>query len=168
MRSVTIPAALADAFFWPKVDKSGGMNSCWPWTGAVNKVSGYGVFHPPRAAVGLPHTISAHRYAAASVGVVDLSDPRQQVDHACHNGTDCPPGPCLHRLCCNPLHHRKTELAENVNNSHNANKWKTHCPQGHEYTDQNTRIQIKSKTISRKCIACEQERDRARANRRSA
>lgn len=28
---------LADRF-WPKVDKSGGPEACWPWTGCVNRV----------------------------------------------------------------------------------------------------------------------------------
>jgi hypothetical protein len=161
----TIPNALADAFFWPKVDTSGGMNACWPWAGGINKVTGYGMFHPPRSAVGLPHTISAHRYAAAALGIVDLKDPTQHVDHTCHNGTGCAPGPCAHRACCNPLHHKRTGNAENVNNSHNANKWKTHCPRDHEYTPENTRTQAKGNTISRSCIACERERDRNRAPR---
>src|SRR6185312_561373 len=29
--------------FWDRVDRSGGPDACWPWTGAINK-SGYGSF----------------------------------------------------------------------------------------------------------------------------
>lgn len=165
-RTPILPISQVD-IFWAKVDRSGGPDSCWPWTGAANKVTGYGVFHPSRTS-GYPRTVTAHRFAASLAGVVNLGDPSEHVDHACHNGAGCPPGPCPHRLCCNPRHHRPTGLSENVNNSHNANKWKTHCPKGHEYTPENTRTQAKQNTISRKCIACEQERDRARAPRRSA
>lgn len=149
------------ARFWAKVDRGGGRDACWPWLGAANKVTGYGAFHPGRR-TDYPRTVSAHRFAASLAGVIDLGDPKQQVDHACHNGADCAPGPCPHRLCCNPAHHQKTGLAENVRNSHNANQWKTHCPRNHEYTPENTRTQVKGNTTSRKCIDCEQERERAR------
>lgn len=148
--------------FWAKVDRSGGPDACWPWTAAVNKVTGYGVFHPSRRFTELPRTVNAHRFAAHLSGVVELSDPSQQVDHTCHNGTGCPPGPCPHRLCCNPAHFENVGLSENVARSHNANGRKTHCPRGHEYTPENTRLQVKEHTTSRKCIACERERDRNR------
>jgi hypothetical protein len=150
------------AAFWSKVDRSGGPEACWPWTAAVNKQTGYGVFHPSRTS-GYPHTVNAHRFAAHLAGVVDLGDESQHVDHECHNGSDCPPGPCRHRVCCNPAHHRRRTNAENVNRSHNSNAKKTHCPRGHEYTPENTRVQIKTNTATRKCITCERTRSRSKA-----
>lgn len=150
--------------FWSKVDRTGGAESCWPWTAAVNAKTGYGVFHPSRTS-GYPQTVSAHRFAAHLAGVIDLADPSQHVDHECHNNSGCAPGPCLHRVCCNPSHHRRRTSAENVNRSHNSNARKTHCPRGHEYTPENTRVQRKTNTETRKCIECERARDRARSSK---
>jgi hypothetical protein len=159
-------AASIVSIFWSKVDKSAGPDACWPWTGAINKVTGYGVFHPPRARTEFPQTISAHRFAASMAGIVDLGDPTQQVDHTCHNGAGCAPGPCIHRPCCNTMHHQKTELSENVNRSHNANWRKTFCPRGHEYTADNTRTQERGNTVSRSCKTCARDADRAPNRRR--
>jgi hypothetical protein len=122
------------------VDRSGGREACWPWLASRNADNGYGIFHPSRTS-GYPRTVSAHRFAAHLAGVIDIHDPTQHVDHTCHNNTDCPPGPCEHRICCNPAHHDRTSLSENVNRSHNSNARKTHCPRGHEYTAENIRTQ---------------------------
>ena len=162
------PAAIPISdLFWSKVDKSAGPNGCWPWTLSKNKVTGYGVFHPPRAVLDMPRTISAHRFAASLAGIIELSDPEQQVDHTCHNGAGCPPGVCAHRQCCNPRHHESTGLVENVNRSHNANWRKTQCPRGHIYTAENTRFQTLPKTVGRSCKQCARDADRA-PNRRRA
>jgi len=144
----------AEARFWAKVERKG-PNECWPWTAAVMKKTGYGVFHPRK-----PETKLAHRVAYESQhGAIPDG---MYVDHACHNGKGCPPGPCPHRKCCNPAHLEAVTNAENVNRSHNSNIQKTHCPRGHAYTPENTRLQIKASTTSRKCITCERERDRKR------
>lgn len=142
--------------FRSKVDTSAGPLSCWPWMGAVNPKTGYGVFHPGVRS-GLPLTINAHRMAAYMAGIIELDDPRH-VDHTCHNDAGCPPGPCLHRLCQNPSHFEVVSNRTNVNRSHNSNIRKTHCPRGHEYTPENTRIQVRANTESRKCRACEREK----------
>jgi hypothetical protein len=143
--------------FWSKVDRSGGREACWPWLASRNADNGYGIFHPSRTS-GYPRTVSAHRFAAHLAGVIDIHDPTQHVDHTCHNNTDCPPGPCEHRICCNPAHHDRTSLSENVNRSHNSNARKTHCPRGHEYTAENIRTQVRDSTTIRKCRACERLR----------
>ncbi len=165
-RKTILPVDQVGAF-WAKVDRSGGTEACWPWVAAVNRVTGYGVFHPSRSS-GYPHTVNAHRFAAHLAGLIELSDPSEHVDHDCHNDTACPPGPCAHRKCCNPAHFRARSNAENVNASHNSNARKTHCPAGHQYTPENTRLQERGNTTLRKCIACERERDRARTRKEAA
>ena len=71
--------------FWAKVDKSGGPEACWPWTGAQDK-TGYGYFGESAKSHWL-----AHRYAyTLAYGSIakDL--------FICHR--------CDNRPCCNPLH----------------------------------------------------------------
>lgn len=164
----TITTAEQIARFWSKVDRSGGPQCCWHWTAAVNATTGYGIFHPSRRGSGFVHTVTAHRFAAHLAGLIDISDPQIHVDHVCHNDAGCPAGRCSHRKCCNPAHFRAVTNAENVNASHNSNVRKTHCPSGHEYTPENVRIQRKTNTTSRKCIACERARGAARARKEVA
>lgn len=86
----TIPASAIERF-WPKVDRSGGPEACWPWVGTKNS-AGYGRFcvsarrHPRR-----PPRVMAHRVAyRLCVGEIPAG---LFVCHACDN----PP-------CCNPAH----------------------------------------------------------------
>lgn len=67
---------------WGRVDKSGGPEACWPWTGARHK--GYGMIGIARKKHGT-HRVA---YALATGDPGDL-----HVCHACDN----PP-------CCNPAH----------------------------------------------------------------
>lgn len=70
-------------YFWSKVDKSGGPDACWPWTGAKNK-SGYGVTSY-RWKQFTSHRL-AYLFAERDPGF-------KLVCHKCDN----PP-------CCNPAH----------------------------------------------------------------
>lgn len=73
------------AEFWAKVDKSGGPDACWPWTGARWTIRPYG--HLERNG----HKIKAHRYSwELTHGPIPTG---LQVCHLCDN----PP-------CCNPTH----------------------------------------------------------------
>lgn len=72
-------------YFWARVDKSAGPDSCWLWTGASNPVKGYGVLQEDRQCIG------AHRQAyKLHYGV----DPGEMC--ICHR--------CDVRRCCNPRH----------------------------------------------------------------
>jgi hypothetical protein len=101
------PRAPLAVRFWAKVDCSGGLFSCWPWTGAV--VNRYRLGHDgryghlargPRGA----GQIKAHRLALILATGEDrgpgwevLHDPR-----------------CTTTLCCNPAHLRWGDRLENI------------------------------------------------------
>lgn len=92
----------AIARFWAKVDRSGGPDACWPWTGPRNG-DGYG-----QTTVG-GRTVGAHRvaYARANGEIPDgLS-----VLHDCDN-----------RPCCNPAHLRVGTQAENISDMYSRGR----------------------------------------------
>jgi HNH endonuclease len=145
----------AEARFWAKVDKAG---NCWEWL--AGKRSGYGRFKLNG------HTVSAHRYAYELLrGPIPAG---LTLDHRCRN-----------RGCVNPAH------LDAVPNRVNAlrgigvgaiHATRTHCPQGHEYTPENT-YRLPSRPNARYCRACHRLRSsgpaayaraRARYERRQA
>ena len=132
-----------DERFWPKVDRRGGPDACWPWLGSTGQ--GYGqIFLNGR---GVP----AHRVAWE----LHHGIPFPASMDACHR-CDNPP-------CCNPLHvwpgtpsdnaldaSSKGRLAGYQSGNRPWNAGQTHCPRGHAFTDENTRI---SRGF-RECRAC--------------
>jgi hypothetical protein len=101
--------------------------------------------------------IMAHRYAMYLYCNFDLNDSNKSVLHKneCHN-----------RRCCNPEHLYIGDAWDNMQDAiklgtyklDNGNSKKTHCPQGHEYSKENTRI----KRGSRHCRECGRIEVRAR------
>lgn len=132
------PPAIQDRF-WVSVDTQG---PCWEWTATRNH-HGYGhAWLDGRLQM-------AHRIAYELL--VDRIDSGLELDHLCRN----PP-------CVNPDHLQPVTHAENMLRApwgavqYQASK--THCPQGHEYTPENTYIR-KSK-YSRECRTCRVEASR--------
>lgn len=124
------------ARWWSKVDKQ--PSGCWLWTGALDR-HGYGQFDVTTGGKRTNHR--AHRWGYQQF--VRPLDDNETIDHLCRV-----------RACVNfEQHLEPVPHAENVargqSGQHNAVK--THCPQGHEYTPENT---APRKGGGRTCIAC--------------
>lgn len=88
--------------FWRFVDRSGGVEACWPWRGYVNP-NGYGYFRVGK------RVVRAHRVALALVGI-HLEEGIDAL-HECDN-----------TVCCNPLcpekHVRPGTKSENLRDAY--------------------------------------------------
>lgn len=139
-----------------RLDTSG---DCWIWPGSTS--SGYG-----RVAwsIGAGQKIwrSTHRVVYSHFrGVIPAG---LDLDHLCHNPDECHPetaDQCPHRPCCNPDHlepvSRRVNLLRGGTVPADRSK-RTHCPQGHEYTIDNT---LTDKLSRRSCKECTYEKNRA-------
>jgi len=84
--------------FWSLVDRSGGPESCWPWTGGLNEF-GYGLVYINGK------TFTAHRHAWR------LTHGEPPVDLCCCHACDRP-------ICCNPTHLWLGTNEENIADRH--------------------------------------------------
>lgn len=114
--------------FWSHVDRSGGPAACWPWTGAIEKKTGYG-----RVKFGGKAQM-AHRVAhTLAVGPIP---PGLVVDHVRARG-------CIRRDCVNPAHLEAVSHRDNTLRGtsphvvlHNLQV----CAEGHAVTGANRKL----------------------------
>ena len=109
-------------------------NDCWLWQGAKSG-DGYG-----RIRFG-DKNVSVHRLSAMIYLGYNITDEIYQVLH----NQECP-----NRNCWNPDH---LHIGTNEDN-HAERLPKTHCINGHEYTPENTKINIRGR---KECKTCQRE-----------
>jgi len=142
-------------------------NGCWSFNGAKNQ-DGYNRFNVNK------REVFAHRaFYELFNGEIEKN---MLLDHTCHNKErdTCVGGrSCEHRACVNPAHLKVVTIKENLHtgNSHRFNLIKTHCPQGHEYSVDNTQIKRrKNGSVGRSCMQCKRDymREYSKIKRRIA
>ena len=139
--------------FWIKVQKSQEPKGCWLWTGAVHKLTGYGA----TATGGRKgaKSLLAHRVSyEMSIGPIPEG---LQLDHLCRV-----------RNCVNPEHLEPVTARENTMRSTSIsalNAVKTHCVNGHPFSDDNTVI---LKSGWRDCLHCRRVNKRNSTMRKRA
>ena len=119
---------------------------CWVWRGSV-ATNGYGqmAFHRDK--------VLTHRVSMWVAGLIELDSP-VLVLHRCNK-----------KLCWNPDHLYVGTQEDNVRDSmedmsHNAamKRLQSHCKNGHEFNEANTKTYLDSKGRShRECRACRSE-----------
>ena len=129
--------------FWSKVALPDA-NGCMVWTASL-KSNGYGQFHIEGK------NLYAHR--VAYLWLVGPIPDGLQLDHLCRN-----------RKCVAPDHLEAVTQQENLRRGDAGinNKVKTHCPRGHAFTPENTRL---NKQGSRMCAICKRVSSRASMQR---
>ena len=119
-----------DQRFWSKVEKT---VDCWLWVAADNG-NGYPVFSEGG------ENCYAHRYIYEQLN--GLVPEELEIDHKCRV-----------RNCVNPEHLEAVTHEENIRRAY---EHVTHCPKGHEYNEENTRILTRGNG-RRQCKVCDRE-----------
>lgn len=108
-------------------------DECWPWklSAGGHGYAQVGWWADGRSQMRLVHRLIYNR----TRGHIWSG---YEVDHRCRN-----------RICCNPSHLRL--LPDHENHASNGQALRTRCPQGHEYTPENTHITSKGHRCCRQC-----------------
>jgi hypothetical protein len=125
------PLGFRISSFWSMVDLSD-LDGCWNWTGP-QFADGYG-----HCSKGTGRRYDQRAYRRMYQMLIGDPPTGLQLDHLCRN-----------RLCCNPWHLEPVTQQENIRRGAHAAP-RTHCPQGHEFTPENTRTYRGTKH----CIEC--------------
>ncbi len=158
MPRVYLTAPGADRF-WSKVNKDGlvpeyapHLGPCWTWSAGLMK--GYGSYRTGSRALGTLRNSYAHRWSyELLVGPIPAG---LQLDHLCRVKT------CVRPSHLEPVTQRVNLLRGFTIVARCAGA--THCPQGHEYTDANTKWEYpRERRGKRKCATCCRARCNARA-----
>jgi hypothetical protein len=127
-------------------------SECWEWTKHLTP-TGYAQISIGSRPDNSRQNINAHR-VSYRVFVGPIKD-GMQIDHLCRN-----------RACVNPGHLEQVTCKENIHRSNAVYKRlmaKTHCPQGHEYSEQNTYFSpTPHGGVSRSCKTCCKARTKQR------
>lgn len=121
-------------------------NGCWIWTGALYP-TGYGHIAWADRPNHMVHRSTHRTMWLALKGPIPEG---RDLDHLCRV-----------RACCNPDHLEPVTRQTNLLRGETipaARAAVTSCPQGHEYTEENTLL---SKAGQRQCKECTYERNRA-------
>lgn len=165
------PSAPIDVRFWAKVDKHGGTEyladplvsankvtgECWAWLGGKTTL-GYGsIWDNSRKKPQMAHRVSLELASGAPV------DPTKVIDHLCRNAS-----------CVNPQHLEVVTVSINTKrglapiNGSEHNRVKTHCPQGHPYSEANTYRYKNGSRSARVCRTCAITRTQERRKKRAS
>ena len=100
MSTVELLSPTWEQRFWKKVDKT---DNCWMWTGAVNRVTGYGMLEV--GTLKKRRMVAAHRLSwfIATGDLPERTTTGLVIDHLCEQ-----------KRCVNPSHLQATTQAENV------------------------------------------------------
>ena len=106
------------------------LTGCWIWKGCLR--AGYGIFQMNGKAMAAHRVAFTHWNGEIKIGLV--------MDHLCRT-----------KNCVNPKHLEAVTDYENITRGISANRNKTHCKNGHEFTEENTYINQNLKRNCRKC-----------------